>query len=161
MGNFYQDVISADPRFHANSDIRDLNLLEPVTRTAVQQIIADAAAMGITLEVTETYRSDERQEYLFNQHKTKLRHVGAHHYGLAVDFCKIIDGLASWAGDWTFLCDLARNNGMISGGDWGQPYKEHDWRDWDHVQRVSVADQNRLFAGTFYPDDEYNPNAAA
>lgn len=159
MSNFYQDVIQPDPRFHSTEPIRDLSLLEPVTRAAVEQIIADAHGMGITLVVTETYRSQERQQQLFTQHATQLRTVGVHHYGLACDFCKIVDGKASWAGDWKFLCDLAKNNGMISGGDWGQPDAAHSYRDWDHVQRVKVSDQDGLFAGTFYPDDNYDPNA--
>jgi len=157
MGNFYQDIIQADSRFHATSSVRDGNLLEPVTRAAVSQIIADAAAQDITLQITETYRSADRQQHLFDQHATQLSTVGVHHYGLACDFCKIVDGKASWDGDWTFLSEIARNNGMISGGDWGHPELPHTFRDWDHVQRISVSDQPKLFSGEWYPDDSYWP----
>jgi hypothetical protein len=85
MGNFYTDVIARDHRFHTTKPIGDLALLEPVTRAKVQQIIADAAAKGIKLMVYETYRSQERQQLLFDQKASQLKTVGVHHYGLACD----------------------------------------------------------------------------
>jgi hypothetical protein len=151
--SFYTDTIRNDPRATSVTAIRDLDLLEPATREAVSAIIADAAALGITLMVTETYRSTERQQHLFTTGATQLRAVGVHHYGLAADFCKLVDGKASWDGDWNFLGDLAKKYGMIWGGDWGEPDKPHTFRDMDHVQRCEVAQQNELFAGTWYPSD--------
>jgi len=159
--SFYDEVIQADPRFHTLDCVRDMNLLEPVTRAAVEAIMADAAARGITLEVTETYRSQERQRHLYASGATQLQTAGVHHYGLAADFCKIIDGKPSWAGDWQFLCQLAEAHGLISGGDWGQPTVAHTFRDFDHVQRVSVADQNPLFADNWYPDASYTATTAS
>src|ERR1035438_4926285 len=96
MGNFYTDVIQQDPRFHSIASVRDVALLEPQTRIAVQAIIDGAAQQGISLEVTETFRSEERQQHLFEQGATQLRTVGTHNYGIAADFCKIVDGVASW-----------------------------------------------------------------
>ncbi len=150
--SFYIDVIQQDPRFHSTETVRDMDLLDPATRAAVQAIIAGAAQQGITLEVTETYRSQERQEQLFAQHVTELQTVGVDHYGLATDFCKIGDGKASWDGDWSFLAPLCAANGMIWGGDWGEPDQTHTFRDYDHVQRCEVSQQPSLFAGTWYPD---------
>jgi len=158
--SFYTDVIQKDARFRTIDAVRDLAMLEPVTRAAVQAIIADAAAAGIQLVVTETYRSLERQQNLFEHHATQLRDVGVHHYGLAADFCKLIGGQASWAGDWAFLRDLAAKHGLISGLDWGTP-GPHSFVDPDHVQRISVADQKRLFAGTFFPAEDYNPRSGS
>jgi hypothetical protein len=155
--SFFTDVIQRDPRFTSTQAIRDLALLEPVTRAAVDKIIAAAAARGITIFVTETYRSAERQQMLFAQGATQLKDVGVHHYGLACDFAKQIDGKASWAGDWSFLRDVANLNGMISGLDWGLPHKVHTFVDPDHVQRVAQGDQNRLFIQGWYPSDAYTP----
>ncbi|MBV9859830.1 MAG: transglycosylase SLT domain-containing protein [Alphaproteobacteria bacterium] len=152
MGNFYTDVVQHDPRFHTRERVADTALLEPVTRAAVAAIVADAAEQGIVLEVTETYRSTERQAELFAQGATQLRTVGVHHYGLAADFAKRVGGGLSWAGDWTFLGVLAKKHGLIWGGDWGTPDQPHSFRDWDHVQRIAVADQQKLFAGKWYPD---------
>jgi peptidoglycan L-alanyl-D-glutamate endopeptidase CwlK len=151
--SFFTDVIQRDPRAASTTAIRDLDLLEPVTRAAVLGIVADAAVMNITLLVTETYRSKERQAYLFSTHATQLRDVGVHYYGLAADFCKIVEGKASWDGDWKFLGDLAKKHGLVWGGDWGAPDKPHTFCDMDHVQRCTVAQQPELFAGAWYPAD--------
>jgi hypothetical protein len=159
MGNFFTDTISSDGRFHSTQRVADLSLLEPVMRQKVQAIIADARARGITVMAFETYRSQERQQELFNQHVTKLKTVGVHHYGLACDIVKVVGGQPSWDGDFSFLGQLAHAHGLIWGGDWGDPTKKHDFIDSDHVQRCSIARQNSLFAGSWYPDDAYDPYA--
>lgn len=153
MANFYEDIIRKSGYFDSPGAVRDINLLEPVTRAAVVAIISDAAKLNppIKLIVTETYRSQERQQQLYSQGLTQLRTVGVHHYGLAADFCKVVNGLASWGGDWSFLRDLAVKHGLISGLDWGLPGEQHSFVDPDHVQRVAVDQQGELFAGTWYP----------
>jgi hypothetical protein len=151
MSNFYTDVIQKDGRFNSTAPCRDLMLLETATRDAVKAIIADAFNLGIDLIVTETYRSSQRQIMLFAQHATELRAVGVHHFGLACDFCKVVDGAASWAGDWSFLRDLAVKHGLISGLDWGLPGVVHTFVDPDHVQACTRDQQLALFAGTWYP----------
>jgi hypothetical protein len=153
MGNFYTDVIARSPDFLPTATVRDLGLLEPVTRAAVQAVITEAAAapLRIRLRVTETYRSQERQGQLFRQGATHLRTVGCHHYGVAADFCKIINGVPSWAGDWAFLRTLAEKYGLISGLDWGLPHVRHSFVDPDHVQRVTIGQQDELLAGLWYP----------
>jgi hypothetical protein len=153
MGNFYTDVIQKHPDFNSLMNVRDLALLEPATRDAVQMIQSDARGMGINLLITETYRSRARQSLLFRQGATQLETVGVHHYGLAADFCKLIGGQASWAGDWSFLRDLAEKHGMISGLDWGSHGVRHGFVDPDHVQRVKVDQQPELFAGRWYPGE--------
>lgn len=151
--SFYSDVIQKDPRFHSTSRVVDLSLLEPVTRASVQAILA---ASPTPIMVFETYRSQERQAILYAQKATELKTVGVHHYGLACDLVKNIMGDPSWKGDFTFLKKLAEDNGLLWGGDWGNSTIIHSFVDEDHVQRINVADQNRLFAG-WYPDDSYRP----
>lgn len=160
MQSFYTEIIAKDPRFHTTAAVHDLALLEPVTRAAVEAVIADAKAMGIALMPWETYRSKERQELLFKQKATKLKTVGVHHYGLACDLVKDIGGQPSWKGDFTFLTALCRKRGLISGNDWGKPSVKPSFVDSCHVQRIRVADQNKLFAGVWYPDAAYSPWAA-
>jgi len=157
MSNFYTDVLMKDARFHSTQAIRDPLLLEPVTRAAVQAVIADAAAHGISLMIFETYRSQERQQELFNQGATKLRTVGVHHYGLACDVVKDVGGQPSWKGVFTFLRDLGLAHGLIWGGDWGTPNQPHSFVDSDHLQRCSIGRQAALFSGQWYPDANYNP----
>jgi hypothetical protein len=157
MENFYNAVIRQDRRFHSPSRINDPHLLEPVTRQAVVAIISEAKAAGIDMLLFETYRSRERQGQLFDQGVTQLQRVGVHHYGLAADLVKVIQGEPSWDGDFAFLGRLARKHGLIWGGDWGEPAKPHTFRDSVHVQRCTVADQKRIFSGTWYPGQDYDP----
>jgi hypothetical protein len=157
VSTFYNDVIQKDHRFESATRIDDLALLEPKTRQLVQQIIAAAQEMGISLMVYETYRSQARQQELFDNGATRLRSVGLHTYGLACDIVRAIRGEPSWKGDFSFLGQLARSSGLIWGGDWGDPGMQHSFVDPVHVQRCTIARQPALFAGTWYPDDEYNP----
>jgi hypothetical protein len=157
MGNFYEDVVRKDARFNSTDVISDLQLLEPVIRAAVQAIIADAHADGLELMVFETYRSQARQTQLFNNGATQLKTVGVHHYGLACDIVRNVNGKPSWKGDFSKLGKLARKHKLIWGGDWGRPGVKTKFPDEYHVQRCTVARQKALFAGTWYPDANYDP----
>lgn len=157
MGNFFTDVILNDPRSNSPNRISDMALLEPVTRQLVQQIVDTAQQMGIQVMVFETYRSQARQQELFNNGATKLRTVGVHRYGLACDIVRVVGGEPSWKGDFSFLGQLALSAGLIWGGDWGHPGIPSNFVDSVHVQRCTVAQQGALFAGNFYPDADYNP----
>ncbi len=159
MSDFYTDTIVTDPRFTSTNLINDPMLLEPVMRTSVMSLIADAHGQGVELMIFETYRSKERQLQLFNQGKSKLKNVGVHHFGLACDIVKNKNGQPSWDGDFSLLGKLGRKYGLIWGGDWGTPNVPHTFLDMDHVQRCAIGDQPGLFALTWYPDDNYNPYA--
>lgn len=154
---FYESTIQKDPRFTSTASIRDLALLEPEFRAKVSQLMAASAAAGVELMVTETYRSVERQEMLFEQKATRLRAVGVHHYGLACDFAKLESGKAEWGGDWSFLGELCARFGLVWGGDWGKPLAKHDFRDMDHVQGCTVEQQTALFDGSWYPEAPLGP----
>jgi hypothetical protein len=157
MGNFYTDVIKKSPKLKSRKRVADLNLLEPVTRKKVRAIIADAKEHGLNLMVFETYRSQARQTDIFNAGASKLKNVGVHHYGLACDLVRNVNGDPSWKGDFSLLGRLAHQHGLIWGGDWGNPHVHHDFIDLVHVQRCTLARQASLFRGTFYPDATYNP----
>lgn len=155
MNNFYTDTLQKSALFHSTNRIADLAMLEPVTRAAVLAVIADAKLLGHEMVVFETFRSQVRQQQLYDEGSTELQHVGVHGYGLAADIVKA--GAEPWAGDFTFLLPLARKHGLVSGQDWGQPNVRHSFIDADHVQRCSLADQVKLFSGSWFPDQNYNP----
>jgi D-alanyl-D-alanine carboxypeptidase len=157
MGTFYGDVISKDARFASSVRIADASLLEPITRQLVEHLVFTSRQMGIEVMIYETYRSQARQQELFNSGASKLRTVGVHHYGLACDIVRVVGGEPCWKGDFTFLGQLAQSCGLIWGGDWGAPHLKHSFIDSVHVQRCTVARQGDLFAGTWYPDEAYNP----
>ena len=160
MGNFYTDTLKNDPRFHSTEMLKDPALLEHNTRRKVEAIIADAKAGGHVLVIGETFRSQARQQQLFEAGATQLQHVGTHGYGIACDlwFLKP-DGTVNWEADYSVLRDLARNHNLVSGMDWGKPQQHHSFVDADHVQYCAVDDQDGLFDGSWYPDADgsYNP----
>jgi hypothetical protein len=157
MSNFYLDHIANSVQLETTDRRSDIMLLEPITRSIVQKIINDSHAHGVELMVYETYRSKVRQEQLFNQGVSELRQVGVHHYGLACDLVKNVNGEPLWKGDFSLLGQLARANGLIWGGNWGNPNIHHSFIDIYHVQRCTIARQASLFRGEWYPDDNYNP----
>ena len=159
MGNFYTDVIVSNPDYNSIGRVDDINLLEPVTRASVRKIVADAQAHGMDLMVFETFRSQARQQQLFQAGATQLRTVGVHHYGLACDLVRNVNGEPSWKGDFSLVGRLARQYHLIWGGDWGNPKIHHNFIDQPHVQRCSLIRQASLFLGHWYPDDAYDPDA--
>ena len=74
-----------------------------------------------------------------------------HHYGLAADLVREVNGEPSWKGDFSFLGKLAAQEGLVWGGDW------KGFVDSVHVQRLAVDDQPRLFTELWYPRDDYEP----
>jgi hypothetical protein len=157
MGNFYTEIIKKNSKFESTKRVADVALLEPITREIVKSIVDDASAHGLDLMVFETYRSQTRQQALFDQGATRLRVVGVHHYGLACDLVKSVNREPSWKGDFSLLGRLAHQYGLIWGGDWGNPRVPHDFIDSVHVQRCALSDQAALFQNGWYPDDSYNP----
>lgn len=157
MGNFYTDTIKKDPRFHSPDRCADLDLLEPNVKRKVLAILSDALTDGVEYMVFETYRSPARQLQLYHQGATKLRNVGVHGYGLACDIVKKVNGQPSWDGSFSLLGRLAKGHNLVWGGDWGHPEKPHSFIDDDHVQWCSIAMQQGLFAGVWYPTGDYNP----
>ena len=137
MSNFYTETIKKDGGFNSANRVSDPMLLEPKTRSLVAQIIADAEHDGVHLMIFETYRSEARQLELFNAGKSKLKNVGVHHYGLACDLVRNVNGQPSWDGDFSVLGRLAHHHGLIWGADWGTPNEKHTFIDEYHVQRCT------------------------
>lgn len=156
--SFYTEVITKSKWFGLDNFVcKDTDMLEPGTRAAVLAVVTEAKAGGIELRVLETYRSQRRQARLFAQGATKLKVVGCHGYGVAVDFGVFINGkYQEKNGPYTFLRKLARKHGLISGQDWGHA-RTGSFVDSGHVQRVPVWRQNALFGGSWYPPIIYDP----
>lgn len=154
---FYNETIARSDYFNSQSRVHELDLLEPTTRAAVEAILAEAKTLDVPLIVFETYRSTKRQDFLFRQGQSQLQKVGVHHYGLAADLVRLVRGQPNWQVDYKFLGPLAKKHGLVWGGDWGNPAKRNSFVDSCHVQRIAVADQERLFNGTWYPDVHYQP----
>lgn len=157
MGTFYTDVIRHSPFFLCPERVFVPELLEPGFRAKVLRILAASRKLGVDLRLFESYRSQARQSELFKRKTTQLRTVGVHHFGLAADLVRYVDGKPNWDCNYSFLRQLASNEGLVWGGDWGQPGKTHGFVDEPHVQAIAVKDQSKLFSGAWYPDAHYQP----
>lgn len=158
--SFYSTVIRNSMAFRSDVRCAAMELLEPGTRKAVADLLNEARDAGHDLRILETYRSQARQSALFMKRATQLRTVGCHGYGVAADFGLFIDGkYAETNKPYTFLRELARKHGLVSGQDWGHAKISPTFVDSGHVQRVPVWRQNDLFAGVWYPDANYDPYA--
>jgi len=86
------------------------------------------------LIITETFRSVDRQQELYNQgrttpgeivtHRDGIKSKSNHQSGLAVDFAfQGLNGKLIWDDDqaWEYLGHRARANGLVWGGDWRSP----------------------------------------
>src|SRR5712691_10399918 len=76
MSSFYEDVIKNDARFNSAKRVADPELLEPVSRAAIANILQDPSALRIKLILFDTYRSHTSQHELFSQAASNLRVVG-------------------------------------------------------------------------------------
>jgi len=104
----------------------DLSVLHPVFRDAVRKLIDDLKIGNHPFELFETFRSPERQDYLFAKGRSTQGRIvtnarpwwSYHQYGLAADFVLKIDGEWSWdtaganASHWKALHDLGRQHGL-------------------------------------------------
>ena len=102
----------------------DLNKLRPKTKALCEQFIAKCKEQGITVSITQTFRSSELQHAYFLQGRDTLINVNAarkiaglpsitasenkkpvtkadagkspHEFGLAFDFVPVVNGKAEW-----------------------------------------------------------------
>lgn len=119
---------------------RDLSLLAPKFRAAVEAAIADCAAQGFPVKVAEALRSQERQAWLYAQGRTRpgsiVTHASTnltswHGYGLAVDVIHETKGWAPGASDrettawFRKVADIFKSHGCSAGMDWSKADPPH------------------------------------
>ena len=119
--------------------VRDINELLPVAQAACNLFLEKCKEEGINIFVTETYRSQERQNELYEQGRTKpgqivtwtrnSRHTTRLAWDIAVSPPKALYDIETLnkAGA------LAKRLGITWGGTWDTPDKPHfevtkDWR---------------------------------
>lgn len=120
-----------------------IKLLHPALRDEAGRIYADickAMPEGVVCRFTYTLRTNAEQDALYAQGRTKPGLVvtyakageSYHNYGLAIDFCLIINGKVSWAVDknWLAVIAIFESYGWESGHRWTK------LRDSPHVQKT-------------------------
>lgn len=111
----------------------------------VDAFLASCADAGADLLITCTLRSNEEQDSLYAQGRTKPGHIvtnakagqSAHQYGLAIDIVPMVDGKPDWNGThpiWDTIGELGEAAGLtwLGAPDSKFPEKPHlehpNWR---------------------------------
>ncbi|WP_372512777.1 M15 family metallopeptidase [Bacillus salipaludis] len=121
--------------------------LNPMVKAATNQLIQQTAKKGITVVITDGFRSAEDQDQLYKKGRTAGGTIvtyakggeSFHNYGLAVDFAlktpsanviwdRNYDGNQNGLPDWDEVVAIAKGLGFQWGGDWPQ------FKDYPHLQ---------------------------
>lgn len=107
---------------------RSLDDLTPEARGKAKAFLAACALEGIDVILTSTLRDFESQDALYAQGRTKPGPIvtnakggsSFHNYGVAFDFCPIVNGKAAWNDSALFTrCgELAEGIGLEWAGRW-------------------------------------------
>ncbi|GAA0597661.1 peptidoglycan L-alanyl-D-glutamate endopeptidase CwlK [Virgibacillus siamensis] len=117
---------------------------DPVVAKKTKKLVQEAAQHGISVVITEKFRTKKEQNELYAQGRTASGNIvtyakggeSYHNYGLAVDYAlkndngEIIwntsyDGNNNGQADWFEVADLAKELGFEWGGDWRNPDFPH------------------------------------
>lgn len=118
---------------------RGLDKLQPEMRTRVDDFIKNVNSRGISIVITETWRSQERQEYLYSLGRTRPGNIvtwtlqSKHLLGEAIDIAFIKDGKVTYDGDWNLIGRVGEIHGLTWGGRFPSPDRPHfqfnsDWQ---------------------------------
>lgn len=105
---------------------RDLNKLSANGKAACELFLNKCDKAGLKVLVTETYRSQARQTYLYEQGRTRpgqivtqIKKVGYHNTGNAWDICKNVKGQEYSDSAFFRKCgEIAKSLGIEWGGYW-------------------------------------------
>lgn len=119
---------------------RDISALSPVAQRACRAFLRECEKEGLPVLITETYRSQVRQDYLYAQGRTRAGKVvtwtrNSRHTGrMAWDICKNVKGQEYADAAFFAACGrIAKRLGITWGGTWDTPDKPHfevtkDWK---------------------------------
>ena len=133
---------------------RDIKELTPQAQKACGLFLSECKKQGLNVLITETYRSQERQDYLYQQGRTRAgkvvtwTHNSRHTSRRAWDVCKQVKGQEY--SDATFFkqCgEIAKKLGITWGGTWqSSPDTPHfeistDWKAPTYFKQVNKETQ--------------------
>lgn len=114
--------------------IRILTELEPEFRRKLLAVVKDLAEHGVSIIITETYRSQARQDYLYSLGRTRPGKIvtwtthSRHTSRRAADLCFLKNKKATYVGPWNLVGSAATAHGLTWGGTWKTPDKPHlEW----------------------------------
>nr|WP_204543800.1 M15 family metallopeptidase [Peribacillus deserti] len=133
--------------------------LHPVVSEKKDELISESAKYGITIVITDGFRSIEEQNKLYEKGRSGSGSIvtnvrggeSFHNFGLAFDYAlknksgQVIwdtgyDGNENGRSDWFEVAEIAKDIGFEWGGDWEK------FKDFPHLQMtfgLSINDLNR------------------
>lgn len=112
--------------------IKDMSALTPKAQEACKLFLSECENQGLKVRITETYRSQERQNDLYAQGRTKAGQIvtwtkkSRHTSRRAWDICQDIKGQEYSDSAFFAQCgEIAKGLGITWGGTWKIPDKPH------------------------------------
>ncbi|WP_258171023.1 M15 family metallopeptidase [Paenibacillus sp. R14(2021)] len=147
-----------------------VNALHPVVAAKMNALIQQTKKAGITILITDGFRSNLEQDVLYEQGRSNEKQVvtnvrggeSFHNYGLAIDFAlrtskgNVIwdlkyDGNRNGKSDWMEVVAIAKSMGFAWGGDW------KSFKDYPHLQMDFGYSIRELKRGKRPPDTIKTP----
>lgn len=135
--------------------IRDISGLTPSAQKACNLFMAECKRQGLNVLITETYRPQERQDYLYSQGRTREGNIvtwtrnSRHTSGRAWDIARNVKGGEySDIGFFKACGEIAKRFNIIWGGDWDVPDIVHfeisaDWS-YNESEEIDMGELNKL-----------------
>ncbi|KJL04953.1 M15 family metallopeptidase [Priestia aryabhattai] len=136
----FRDELKPGPTL---KDFSGATELHPVVEEKKNKLVQQANDQGISIVITEGFRSKEEQDKLYAKGRTEEGNIvtyskggqSYHNYGLAIDFAiRLKDGRVVWdmeydgnhnnQSDWMEVVDIAKGLEFEWGGDW-QGFKDY------------------------------------
>ncbi len=133
---------------------RDIKELSPLAQIACNLFLDECKKAGLNVLITETYRSQNRQNWLYEQGRTRAGNIvtwtknSRHTSRLAWDICKNVKGQEYSDSAFFAKCgEVAKGLGITWGGIWSTPDKPHfeitnGWK--SPVQEVEMVEQGTI-----------------
>lgn len=132
---------------------RDISQLTPNAQKACNIFMAECKAQGLKVLITETYRSQERQNYLYAQGRTRKGNIvtwtknSRHTSRRAWDICQNVKGQEYSNTTFFRRCgEIAKSLGIVWGGDWNTPDMPHFEipENWSYEEDMPMTKTERI-----------------
>lgn len=129
-------LLTTNNYFFSSEISNEINFLYEYFKKKIETVITEFYKYSHTdtLQIFETYRSRQRQHYLFDIGASKILTLGMHYFYIACDIVFVKNGKITWNGDYNSLWEIAKT----------QDLKPISTSDLCHFQYVNISEQNEI-----------------
>lgn len=129
-------LLSSNNNFLSTEINNSIIILYPYFKSKIETIINEFYKYSHTdtLQIFETYRSQQRQHYLYSIGATKKLNYGMHYFYIACDIVFVKKGNITWNGDYNSLWEIAKTQDLF-------PISTSDLC---HFQYITIQQQQEL-----------------